>query len=185
MKRTVMVVAAVLALTMAGGAFAAGQLTGKSIKDGSLTGKDIKDHSVTKTDLKGNFTGPRGPAGAQGIQGAQGAQGPAGAAGASGITSIIAAQGDGTGSAFAACPAGTKPVSGGGIEDGDGYLWVSGMAINDAGQTGWVVAGNDASPVSAFAYCSSGVQRITLPNGTQGRGMMRVEKVRAQTAARR
>jgi hypothetical protein len=187
MKRTVMVAAAVLVLTMAGGAWAAGQITGKSIKDGSVSGKDIKNHSITKTDLKGNFRGPRGAQGLQGPQGPQGAQGPAGASGAAGFT-VVAAESDDTGSAFAVCPAGTRPLSGGGIEAGDGYLWASGMAVDpDTGETGWVAAGNDTSPVSAFAYCSSAVQRVTLPNGTQGRGgrgMLDVNKVRAATRNR-
>jgi hypothetical protein len=168
MKRTILAVAVILALGVAGGAAAAGQITGKAIKDSTITGKDVKNRSLTPKDFKGSVRGPRGFTGAAGAQGAQGAPGAAGPAGQTGIAEIVAAQGNGIGSATAYCPAGMRPVSGGGIEEGPGYLWASGMIV-DSGRTGWTVAGDADSPVTAFVYCSSGVSKITLPNGTIGR----------------
>lgn len=157
----------------------AGTITGKDIRNSSLTGKDIKNHSLTKSDFKGSVRGPRGKTGVAGPQGPQGPAGPAGAAG----FSIVAAQGDGIGVATAYCPAGTRPVSGGGIELGTGYLWVSGASIDEGG-IGWTVAGDEDSEVAAFAYCSASVTRVTLPNGTAGRSaLLTPKKIAAMRAA--
>ena len=94
----------------------------------------------------------------------------------------MSAQGAGIGTAFAACPSGTRPLSGGGIEEGTGYLWANGVATNDAGAIGWLVAGDASSNVTAFVYCSAGVSKFTFPNGNVRK--LRVERVRAINAKR-
>ena len=151
---------AILALAITGGATAASTITGKNVRNNSLTGQDIKDRSLMARDFKSDEL-PAGP------QGAPGPQGPQGSAGASGVAQIVAVSADDVGLAFAACPAGTRPVSGGGIEGGTGYLWANGAARDtSAGTVGWIVAGDPTSPVTAFAYCSAGVTRFTFPDGT-------------------
>jgi hypothetical protein len=163
-----------------------------------VTSKDIKNGTIKTVDMsssaKSELKGQRGPTGPMGPQGPQGAQGPTGATGASGVTSIVSSQADDIGFAFAVCPAGTRPVSGGGVEDGTGYLWVSGAARDlDTGQIGWIVAGDYDSPVTAFAYCSAGVSQFTFPDGTSARssasastsdGMLTVEQVEAAVKRR-
>jgi hypothetical protein len=189
-------VAVVLACT--GSAVAGGLITGKQVKDSSLSGKDVKNKSLTPADFKGSVQGARGAQGPQGVPGAAGAAGAAGPAGAqgpvgpTGIAKIVAAQGNGTGLAMAYCPAGTRPVSGGGINDGTsttwGYLIASGAA-SDSGGVGWLVAGEPSDSVTAFAYCSSGVSSFTFPNGTVrsesgSSGFLSPEKIKALWAKR-
>jgi hypothetical protein len=178
MKR-VLLATAILALVLSGGAVAASQITSSQIKNGTIKAADISKSA--KRTLKGN-RGPRGFTGAQGTQGLPGPGGPAGPAGPTGVAAIVSAQGTGIGSAHAACPAGTRPISGGGIEEGTGYLWASGIARNDAGQLGWLVAGDADSPVSAYVYCSAGVSSFTFPNGSPA---LKVSAVRAELARRR
>jgi hypothetical protein len=146
-------------LVCAGSATAAATITGSQVKDGSLTGKDVKNKSLSRADFRGSVRGPRGFAGNKGAQGAQGPAGP------TGVAEIVSGQGTGIGSAVAYCPAGTRPISGGGIVEGDGFLWASGV-IDNGGRLGWMVMGPDSSPMTAFAYCSAGVSKFTFPNGT-------------------
>jgi hypothetical protein len=182
-------VAVVLACT--GSAVAGGLITGKQVKDSSLTGKDVKNKSLTPADFSGSVQGSQGRQGVAGVTGPAGAAGPAGApgpAGPTGIAQIVAAQGDGTGSAFAYCPAGMRPISGGGIDNGAGYLWASAAALDSNG-VGWAVAGDAADSVTAFAYCSSGVSSLTFPNGTVrsksgSSGFLSAEKIKALRAER-
>jgi len=187
MTRIVKIVglAAILALALTGGATAAKKLSGKDIQDSTITTKDIKNQTLMAADFKSGQL----PAGPQGRQGPQGPQGPAGA---TGITEIVSVQAVGTGLAMAACPAGMRPVSGGGIEEGTGYLWANGAGRDTAaGTVGWLVAGDPGSPVTAFAYCSAGVSRFTFPDGTSmassastSGGMLTVARVKAAASKR-
>jgi len=169
---------------LGGSAYAAKKITSADIKNGTIKTVDLS--KPAKKALKGKrgvrgVQGPQGMAGAQGPQGAQGAQGPSGP---TGISEIVAAQGNGVGIAMAVCPAGTRPVSGGGVEEGTGYLWISAAARDDdTGEVGWIVAGDEESPVTAFAYCSAGVSRFTFPDGTSA-SMMSVRQVRSAARQR-
>ena len=175
-RTTVIAVALALVIGLAGSATAASLITSADIKNGTIKSADLS--ASAKRALKGK-AGARGPAGPQGAPGTAGTPGPAGP---TGVAEIVTAQGSGVGTAFAACPAGTRPLSGGGIEEGSGYLWASGAARNDAGAIGWLVAGDAGSDVTAFAYCSAGVSKFTLPNGTAAK--LSVERVRAINARR-
>ena len=175
-RTTVIAVALALVIGLAGSATAASLITSADIKNGTIKTADLS--ASAKRALKGK-AGARGPAGPQGAPGTAGAPGPAGP---TGVAEIVTAQGSGVGTAFAACPAGTRPLSGGGIEEGSGYLWASGAARNDAGAIGWLVAGDAGSDVTAFAYCSAGVSKFTFPNGTVAK--LSVERVRSINARR-
>jgi len=175
-RTTVIAVALALVIGLAGSATAASLITSADIKNGTIKTADLS--ASAKRALKGK-AGARGPAGPQGAPGTAGTPGPAGP---TGVAEIVTAQGSGVGSAFAACPAGMRPLSGGGIEEGSGYLWASGAARNDAGAIGWLVAGDAGSDVTAFAYCSAGVSKFTFPNGTAAK--LSVERVRAINARR-
>jgi hypothetical protein len=185
----VSVIAVVLAL--GGTATAASVITGKQIKNSSVRGADIKNKSLTPSDFSGSVKGAQGAQGSQGLPGAAGAAGPAGAqgpVGPTGVAKIVAASADGTGYAFAYCPAGTRPVSGGGINGGTGYLAASGAAT-DTGGIGWLVIGNAGDAMTAFVYCSSGVSSFTFPDGTvrsksESSGFLSPEKAKALLAAR-
>jgi len=175
-RTTVIAVALALVIGLAGSATAASLITSADIKNGTIKSADLS--ASAKRALKGK-AGARGPAGPQGAPGTAGTPGPAGP---TGVAEIVTAQGSGVGTAFAACPAGTRPLSGGGIEEGSGYLWASGAARNDAGAVGWLVAGDAGSDVTAFAYCSAGVSKFTFPNGTVAK--LSVERVRSINARR-
>ena len=175
-RTTVIAVALALVIGLAGSATAASLITSADIKNGTIKTADLS--ASAKRALKGK-AGARGPAGPQGAPGTAGTPGPAGP---TGVAEIVTAQGSGVGSAFAACPAGMRPLSGGGIEEGSGYLWASGAARNDAGAIGWLVAGDAGSDVTAFAYCSAGVSKFTFPNGSVAK--LSVERVRAINARR-
>jgi len=178
-RTTVIAVALALVIGLAGSATAASLITSADIKNGTIKTADLS--ASAKRALKGK-KGARGPAGAQGAAGTPGSPGAPGPAGPTGVAEIVTAQGSGVGSAFAACPAGMRPLSGGGIEEGSGYLWASGAARNDAGAIGWLVAGDAGSDVTAFAYCSAGVSKFTFPNGSVAK--LSVERVRAINARR-
>ena len=175
-RTTVIAVALALVIGLAGSATAASLITSADIKNGTIKTADLS--AGAKRALKGK-SGARGPAGPQGAAGTPGSPGPAGP---TGVAEIVTAQGSGVGTAFAACPAGMRPLSGGGIEEGSGYLWASGAARNDAGAIGWLVAGDAGSDVTAFAYCSAGVSKFTFPNGSVAK--LSVERVRAINARR-
>jgi hypothetical protein len=189
-----------LVLACAGGATAASTLiTGKQIKNSSLTGADVKNASLTGDDLdvasigpsrlsqsvveqlgKAATPGPTGPAGVAGPTGPAGPAGPAGAAGPSALASIVIAQGNGflcsgtsacsLGTAYAACPAGTKPLGGGVSTSALNGTFIGSIATSGATNGYGVAADNFGSSatadVMAFAYCSKDVQNITFPNGT-------------------
>jgi hypothetical protein len=81
-----------------------------------------------------------------------------------------------------------RPISGGGIDNGAGYIWASAAAADSNG-VGWAVAGDAADSVIAFAYCSSGVSSFTYPNGTVrsksgSSGFLSAEKIKALRAGR-
>ena len=175
-RTTVIAVALALVIGLAGSATAASLITSADIKNGTIKTADLS--ASAKRALKGK-AGARGPAGPQGAPGTAGTPGPAGP---TGVAEIVTAQGSGVGTAFAACPAGMRPLSGGGIEEGSGYLWASGAARNDAGAIGWLIAGDAGSDVTAFAYCSAGVSKFTFPNGSVAK--LSVERVRAINARR-
>lgn len=152
------VVAVILAVS--GTATAASLITSKQIKDGTVTGRDVKNRSLSPADFSGSVRGPQGPAGPAGTTG------PAGPTGATGVASIVSTNASDIGGAFTYCPAGTRVVSGGGVDVSDtGHLWLSAAVKDDAtGRTGWA-AGGDGETI-AVAYCSSGVSSFTFPDGT-------------------
>ncbi|HMJ33530.1 MAG TPA: hypothetical protein VK501_06410 [Baekduia sp.] len=184
-------------LACAGGATAASTLiTGKQIENSSLTGADIRNASLSGDDLDVASIGPSrlsqalveqiGKAATPGPAGPPGAPGPAGAAGATGpsgpsaLASIVVAQGNsylcsGTtscsiGTAYAACPAGTKPL-GGGVSTGALNGTFIGTIATSGTTNGYMVAGDNfgassSTDLLAFAYCSKDVQSISFPNGT-------------------
>jgi hypothetical protein len=101
-----------------------GALTGTDVLNGSLTGADVKDGSLGLADisdsaeatLKGQ-KGDKGDPGTPGLPGDPGKPGDAGTPGISGYTVVFGeatygAVGDVI-SAFALCPSGKKPLSGG------------------------------------------------------------------------
>lgn len=85
------VLAAVLALALAGGSYAAGKITGKQIAKNAITSKHVKDGSLGAADLSPaalavlkSGSGEKGANGATGAPGPQGSTGPQGAAGPQG-----------------------------------------------------------------------------------------------------
>jgi hypothetical protein len=181
-----LVLAAVLALAVAGTATATSVITGKSVKDGTLTGKDVKNHSLTKKDFRGDLRGPRGFRGFTGAQGPIGQQGPPGPTVVGQITVVRSAQvpfGDNVvQSATAFCPGGQRVVSGGGASISDEQLAVT-EPTDD--RSGWFVIGVDlqaddpGSPsyVEATALCA--------PAGQATAASVSHTKARAQVAAAR
>jgi hypothetical protein len=161
MKRTVLLIAACIALTAVGGAYAAAQITGRQIKNSTITGKDVKNRSLTPKDFRGSVRGPRGLTGAQGPQGAPGAQGPAGPSAVGQLTLVKSAQvpygpSEVAKAAIAFCPAGQRAVSGGGINIGDEELAAT-QPTDD--RSGWTVIGvdlieNGGEYVQATALCA-------------------------------
>jgi len=140
----------VLAFVVAGAtsATAAMIITGAQIKDGTVTSKDIKDKSLklkdfapgAKTGLTG-ATGPQGPAGPKGATGATGPQGTPGVPGLPGVSgyeivlNTATAAAGASATATATCPAGKKPLGGGGT---------------------WAAAGNDVHLELSAATDASG-----------------------------
>lgn len=95
-----------------------GSLTGTDVLDGSVTGADVKDGSLGLADL--SSTAKDGLKGEPGQDGTPGEQGQPGAPGDPGISGYTVVFGDVTYggvsdviSAFALCPPGKKPLSGG------------------------------------------------------------------------
>jgi hypothetical protein len=153
--------ALVISLTTAG-SYASGLVNGAGIMNhtigiGKLTPKAVKQ-----------LQGQRGARGSQGVDGAEGLQGDAGAAGATGLSGgfdpskIIYVTGVDTflygGSAFntltAACPAGTKVISGGWYANiGDDYMQsssITGTSYSVLIQTyDWTINGSGR----AYAVC--------------------------------
>jgi hypothetical protein len=159
-------VAAIVAAVGAGGAFAAGQLTGRDIKDSSLKGIDVGNSSLTGADIRNRSLTPRdfegsvrGPQGEKGDRGPEGPRGPTGASG----SQIVIAEGNtadlpgyySADASFAACPFGTRAVSGG----YDSIDFISVVQNRDAGdRIGWgVIAFSLQNPPGSFkaiAYCA-------------------------------
>lgn len=168
------VIAVVLASS--GSAVAAKQITSSQIKNNSITGADIKSRTIQASDLAASartntasssspIPGPVGPAGPAGPGGPAG---PPGATGPTGIATIVTARATeySSGAAQAHCPAGTRPVSGGGIDmTPSGSLIASGATLDDSGRLGWAVVSSEYGEVTAFAYCSAGVSQFQHPNG--------------------
>ena len=176
MKRTVLLIAACIALTTVAGAYAAAKITGRQIKDSTITGKDVKNRSLTPTDFRGSVRGPRGLTGAQGPQGAQGAQGPAGPSVVGQLSVVKSAQvpygpSDVVMSAIAFCPSGQRAVSGGGINVGDEEL-ASTQPTDD--RSGWAVIGVDlvdsgGEYVQATAVCGPANTAIAASSRARAR----------------
>lgn len=163
MKRTILIMAAILTVGIAGGAYASGTITGRSIKDGSLTGKDVRNHSLTRKDFKGSVRGARGARGPQGPQGAQGAAGP----GLSGVSrteaSANVAPGD-VSHATVNCPAGQHLISGGFVSIGaDAEVFYSdsfGSATSWSAGLDNFDSSVDAT-VTAVVFCVAGAPAAT------------------------
>lgn len=137
----------------------------------------VTDHDAAckanETALPWNQTGPRGPAGPTGPQGPQGGSGPAGAEGPEGpqgppgLQTITQAYGNTQlspgeiTSAEAFCPEGMAPISGGFISSSGSPIVVHASFLV-ASRSSWVVnvsnPGSSSDVVTAFAYCSPGVE---------------------------
>jgi hypothetical protein len=173
MKRILFLTAVVL-IAFSGVAWGAASITGKNIKNGSVTGKDIKNHSLSGKDFSGSVRGSAGATGATGPRGVNGATGAKGATGVAKITVVrVQVSEEETGIAFAFCPAGSLPISGGGIAVST-YLWASVMVRDDnTGKIGWAAAANPGDTIAAYAYCSTGVSAVSFPtaaSSAQARG---------------
>ena len=150
MKRSIFVITVVAVLALAGGAFAASQITGKQIKNSTITSKDVKNKSLTKSDFKGSVRGARGPAGPAG------SEGPAGSvAGVTVAEAQMTVQPGEVNGPQAFCPAGSSPVGTGffaSIAD-VGFVKVFGNSV------GAGYANNSSIPVdtSVQAICGAGV----------------------------
>ncbi len=145
-------------LAGSGSAYAAAKVTGKQVKDSSLTGKDIKNGSLSASELSDDALdklqgtpGPAGPAGPAGVPG------PSAVAAMTPVTSAQAIFPNYAASATAACPAGQRVVSGGGVSISP-YGLISSQA--NASRTGWFVIGGTPDPsltgqyVQAYALCA-------------------------------
>lgn len=170
-RLTVVLLAAMVVLAVAGGAYGAGKINGKSIKTGTITGKQVKNHSLTKKDFKGSVRGPAGAPGPQGAVGPAGPQGPAGPSALSALHEVggemtVAAGGIDGGTIF--CPPGEHVISGGFFNDGaDAEVFLS--YANDP-RTGWTVALDNfdstlPATLQAFAYCSGAGQAVAARTG--------------------
>jgi hypothetical protein len=126
-------VAATLALviSLGGTAYAATLITSSNIqdntilsqdvRDGTLQGVDVKDGTITRSDIndltEAALKGQKGDPGIQGEPGLQGDPGTDGINGVSGYQVVLGSETFGTVNdtitAFAMCPAGKKPLSGG------------------------------------------------------------------------
>jgi hypothetical protein len=163
-----LVLTAVLALALSGGAVAAKKLTSKDIKDNTLTTKDVKNRSLLAKDFKADQlpSGPAGPAGAPGPQGQRGLQGPAGPTVLSAITEFagpteIAAGTAGGVTVF--CPSGQRVVSGGYsyvAEDGEVYAEYA-----EEDRTGYTVLADNLDSTEpgdliVYAYCARTNQAV-------------------------
>lgn len=157
-----LVLAAVLAVSVVGGATAGSVITGRQIKDGTVTGKDVANRSLTRADLRG---------------------------GAVHVVSSgrVLYRTDATGqAAVARCPAGTRAMSGGGINLADGELFAS-MPLPH--RRGWYVIGVDdpsdggTEYVEAVALCSTATQ--TIANARTDASLRQYARVVARMAAGR
>ena len=188
MKR-VMFLAAVAALVLAGGAYAAGSITGSSIKDGTITGTDVKNRSLTPQDFRGSVRGPRGDSGPAGPTGPAGPAGPAGPSVVGQTSSVQSPQvlfgTDIVKSAAAYCPAGQRAISGGGASISDQQIAATAPTSDRAG---WFVIGvdeydNGGEYVQAYAVCAPAGQAVAASNSraaAKAKIARLVEKVKAQ-----
>ena len=189
MKRTVLLIAACIALTTVAGAYAAAKITGRQIKDSTITGKDVKNRSLTPTDFRGSVRGSRGLTGAQGPQGAPGAQGPAGPSVVGQLTVVKSAQvpygpSDVVKSAIAFCPSGQRAVSGGGFNNGDEQL-ASTEPTDD--RSGWTVIGVDlvdsgGEYVQATAVCGPAGTAVAASSRARARAVAELNRQAAKIA---
>lgn len=167
-RLTVVLLAGIALLALAGGAWGASKINGRQIKAGTITGKQVKNHSLSRKDFRGSVRGPRGrtgPAGATGATGPTGARGPVGPQGPAGpavtarITRVeqsITVPPGGIDSVIAFCPSGYDDISGGFESTGadSEVFFSSDLGVPD----GWA-AGIDNfdstvdADLTAFSYC--------------------------------
>jgi hypothetical protein len=187
MKRTILLLTALTALVLAGGAYAAGQITGRSIKDGSVTGRDVKNRSLTPKDFRGSVRGRRGPAGPVGPAGPQGPAGPTVLGKLVRVESpdLTVAAGDIDG-VTAFCPAGHNVVSGGYVSaSADGEVFAQ-DSFGSASSWSALLDNFDSSvegSISAVAYCAPAGQAIAAARPRLGRKAQR--RMARAIAARR
>lgn len=166
-RLTVVLLAGMAVLALAGGAWGASKISGKEIKTGTITGKQVKNHSLRPKDFRGSVRGPRGkrgrtgPQGSQGPQGAQGQQGPQGPAGPVAAGKIVTAEATGSvapgdiNTVEAYCPSGTTALSGGSsVISGNAVVFID-TDYNFG--VGWVI-GVDNSNDSVSADVTSRVK---------------------------
>lgn len=150
MKRTIIILAAILAIGVTGGAVAASKITGAQIKNGSVTGRDIKNGSLRRADIrkgtltesrlstgvrsKLNKTGQPGPQGPKGDRGPQGERGPQGAGTPFTYVPAFAGAFEATNASVKMTPDGAKfgPYADGGAAGGSVYYsGLNGKTLGD------------------------------------------------------
>lgn len=167
MKNAVIAALVAAVVAAASGTAATIVVTSKNIKNGTIQTIDIS--AKAKRSLKGNrglrgLTGAPGPAGPQGPAGAPGAQGSPGPQGPSGIQNVQEIVATATlapqtfGFVTAVCPAGTNPISGGGVAELGYVFWDARSAAGN----GWDVGADNldttnSGVIAAVAYCSPNV----------------------------
>lgn len=184
--RSLIAIVVVASLVGGGSATAAKLITGRQIKDGSITSRDIQNDTLTYADVSGSLVedisyaigpGPTGP------------PGPTGIASILTVTQRVELCGGTTdcsiGVASVQCPAGTRPVSGGGVAISLNGLFLSTAAGSGGQATGWSAGGDNYGSaaggyVDVYAYCSSGVQSFF-----GGGGVRSTSDTRALAATKR
>lgn len=138
----------------------------KQLKTSAVTSAKVKDHSLLASDfqtgqLPAGSQGPKGDTGAQGAKGDAGAAGPKGDKGDPGLagvevveTSVVLyANSFGAGQAY--CPAGKKPVAGGGaVPQGSPAYITSSIpaASNSQSPNAWFVNWHNTKAANVKAY---------------------------------
>jgi len=160
--------AAVISLSMAGGAVA-----------GSLvTSADIKDHTIKSVDLKPGLVEKFSQPGPAGQDGAAGPQGPKGEAGPAGPQGPAGPAGGGTGTQGPAGPAGPKgdtgPAGPAGADGTDGVDGLTGAVYrtltytNGGGGSATVACDDDPAVSQQYTAISGGVQGGTVDTQDDG-----------------
>jgi Collagen triple helix repeat (20 copies) len=147
--------------------------------------------------------GATGPAGAAGAAGPAGKEGPAGAPGPSRLSTVqevageeVSVEKEHLGASFAACPTGTRAISGGSIVETEPTGSAPNIDVSLAAENreGWIVViGNPSATesifVQAIAYCAGqgeavAARPVTPPRSTEQQIASVIAKVRSRQKSR-